>query len=195
MRLTKLGHACVRLESDDGRALVIDPGEWSEEAALDGVRDVLVTHEHFDHLDVEFLTRVAADNPRLHVWAPAPVAQNQLAGLGAAVTPVAPGDTVTAAGFAVQVVGGAHAEIYEGLPGCANVGYVVDGAVYFGDFGGMLWKLDAATGRVIWSHVVSEYRTTRASRVTSCAQAPRSPETRRWEGGQGSNCCDSSFGK
>src|SRR5262245_4062169 len=34
---------------------------------------------------------------------------------------------------------------------------VVDGAVYFGDFGGMLWKLDAETGRVIWSHMVSDY--------------------------------------
>src|SRR4029453_12814064 len=34
---------------------------------------------------------------------------------------------------------------------------VVDGAVYFGDFGGMLWKLDARTGDVIWSHVVSDY--------------------------------------
>jgi polyvinyl alcohol dehydrogenase (cytochrome) len=34
---------------------------------------------------------------------------------------------------------------------------VVDGAVYFGDFGGMLWKLDAKTGRVIWSHLVSDY--------------------------------------
>ena len=34
---------------------------------------------------------------------------------------------------------------------------VVNGAVYFGDFGGMLWKLDADTGQVIWSHVVSDY--------------------------------------
>ena len=34
---------------------------------------------------------------------------------------------------------------------------VVDGAVYFGDFGGMLWKLDADSGRVIWSHLVSDY--------------------------------------
>src|SRR5438876_11040353 len=34
---------------------------------------------------------------------------------------------------------------------------VVDGAVYFGDFGGMLWKLDAETGQVIWSHLVSDY--------------------------------------
>jgi len=34
---------------------------------------------------------------------------------------------------------------------------VVDGAVYFGDFGGTLWKLDARTGDVIWSHLVSDY--------------------------------------
>jgi polyvinyl alcohol dehydrogenase (cytochrome) len=34
---------------------------------------------------------------------------------------------------------------------------VVNGAVYFGDFGGMLWKLDAATGQVLWTHRVSDY--------------------------------------
>src|SRR6266850_3585299 len=34
---------------------------------------------------------------------------------------------------------------------------VSKGAVYFGDFGGMLWKLDADTGAVIWSHAVSDY--------------------------------------
>jgi polyvinyl alcohol dehydrogenase (cytochrome) len=34
---------------------------------------------------------------------------------------------------------------------------VSDGAVYFGDFGGTLWKLDAQTGAVIWSHQVSDY--------------------------------------
>src|SRR5215467_8460671 len=34
---------------------------------------------------------------------------------------------------------------------------VVNGAVYFGDFGGTLWKLDASTGQVIWKHLVSDY--------------------------------------
>jgi polyvinyl alcohol dehydrogenase (cytochrome) len=34
---------------------------------------------------------------------------------------------------------------------------VVDGAVYFGDFGGMEWKLSADTGDVIWSHKISDY--------------------------------------
>lgn len=34
---------------------------------------------------------------------------------------------------------------------------VVGGAVYFPDWGGYVYKLDAATGNVIWSHKVSEY--------------------------------------
>ena len=34
---------------------------------------------------------------------------------------------------------------------------VAHGAVYFGDFGGTLWKLDADTGAVIWSHTVPDY--------------------------------------
>jgi polyvinyl alcohol dehydrogenase (cytochrome) len=34
---------------------------------------------------------------------------------------------------------------------------VVNGAVYFGDFGGTFWKLDAETGAVVWSHLVSDY--------------------------------------
>jgi polyvinyl alcohol dehydrogenase (cytochrome) len=34
---------------------------------------------------------------------------------------------------------------------------VVDGAVYFGDFGGTVWKLDAETGATIWSHSVPAY--------------------------------------
>jgi polyvinyl alcohol dehydrogenase (cytochrome) len=34
---------------------------------------------------------------------------------------------------------------------------VADGAVYFGDFGGTFWKLNAETGDVIWSHAVADY--------------------------------------
>src|SRR3954469_22806962 len=34
---------------------------------------------------------------------------------------------------------------------------VADGAVYFGDFGGTLWKLDADTGAVIWSASVADF--------------------------------------
>ena len=41
MRLTKYGHACVRLEADGG-SIVFDPGTYSPDVDLDGVADVLV---------------------------------------------------------------------------------------------------------------------------------------------------------
>ena len=56
MRMIKYTHACVRLERD-GRSLLIDPGTWAEDAAFEGVSDVLVTHEHADHIDVERLVK------------------------------------------------------------------------------------------------------------------------------------------
>jgi len=34
---------------------------------------------------------------------------------------------------------------------------IAKGAVYFGDFGGTVWKLNAETGAVIWSHKVPDY--------------------------------------
>ena len=130
MRLTKYGHACVRLDGDGG-AVVIDPGSYSPDADLDGVADLLVTHEHADHLDVDRLVPLVRDGARLHTNAA--VAEQMADEHGIEVHTVAPGDTFAAAGLEVRVVGGAHAEIYEGLPGCANVGFLLGGLYHPGD--------------------------------------------------------------
>jgi L-ascorbate metabolism protein UlaG (beta-lactamase superfamily) len=53
--------------------------------------------------------------------------------LGDAVTGVSEGATFDAAGFGVRAVGGRHAEIIDGLPGCPNLGYVVEGIYHPGD--------------------------------------------------------------
>ncbi|WP_405728844.1 MBL fold metallo-hydrolase [Streptomyces sp. NBC_01537] len=128
MRLTKYGHACVRLEDGD-RVLVIDPGTYSEPESLSGATAVLITHEHADHIDVDNLKAARAGNPALTVHTHPALA----ATLGDGVIPVAPGDTFTAAGFSVRAVGGAHADIIDGLPGCPNIGFIVDGLYHPGD--------------------------------------------------------------
>ena len=130
MRLTKYTHSCVRLD-DGGRALVIDPGMFSEtQVALDGVHAVLITHEHADHLDAPALLAAAKADTALRVWAPAPVAE-LLASLGDRVTAVGAGESFEAGGFAIRTFGGLHALIHPLIaPPVANVGYLVEGAVY-----------------------------------------------------------------
>jgi L-ascorbate metabolism protein UlaG (beta-lactamase superfamily) len=129
MELVKFTHSCVRI-GDGDRALVIDPGQFSEVAeALSGVHAVLVTHEHPDHLDGRALVESAATDPELRVWAPAPVA-TQLSEIADRVTVVEPGDIVTAGGFGVRVFGGQHALIHRSVPVIANVGYLVEETVY-----------------------------------------------------------------
>jgi L-ascorbate metabolism protein UlaG (beta-lactamase superfamily) len=130
MQLTKYTHSCVRFD-DGGRALVIDPGMFSETAiALDGAHAVLITHEHADHIDAPALIQAAKANTALRIWAPPPVAQS-LTELGDQVSAVGAGEAFDAAGFAITTFGGLHALIHP-LVGTlvANVCYLVDGRVY-----------------------------------------------------------------
>lgn len=132
MRMIKYTHACVRLVDGD-RSLLIDPGTWAEDVAFEGATDVLVTHEHADHVDVERLVALHSRSPDLRVYLPASVAATASAAAPTfvpALNVVAVGDTFEAAGFSVRAVGGKHAVIYDGVPDVANIGYVVDDDVY-----------------------------------------------------------------
>jgi L-ascorbate metabolism protein UlaG (beta-lactamase superfamily) len=128
MQLTKLGHACVRLEKDGGR-LVIDPGIWSGPDALAGAQAVLVTHEHVDHLDADPLRAALTADAGLELWANASVT-TQFADFGGRVHEVSHGDVFTAAGFDVHVYGADHAEVLPSVPIIANTGFAVDATVF-----------------------------------------------------------------
>ena len=127
MQLTKHGHACVVL-SDGDRRLVLDPGSLTEESAWAGATAVLITHEHFDHLDVGRTKQALADDPALEVWTNRSVAEQLDA--GDRVHVVGHGDAFTAAGFDVQAHGEFHAVIHTDIPRIANVGFLVDGQVF-----------------------------------------------------------------
>ncbi|SDF59223.1 L-ascorbate metabolism protein UlaG, beta-lactamase superfamily [Lentzea fradiae] len=126
MRVVHFGHACVLLDTGDARIL-IDPGTFS--AGFEELTDldaVLITHQHFDHLDTERLPALLEANPQAQFIVDegtAPTVEN------AAVA--RPGDTFKIGGTGVRVVGGQHAIIHEDIPGIPNAGYVIgDGAFY-----------------------------------------------------------------
>ncbi len=122
MRITKFGHACVRVETGS-TTLVLDPGGWSEREAVDGAGAVLVTHEHPDHLDLDNLR--AADAPVYTIAAVARQIAAQAPDVAERVTVVAPGDVLDL-GVPVTVVGEKHAVIHPELQHFDNSGYLLE---------------------------------------------------------------------
>ncbi|MFF7522330.1 MBL fold metallo-hydrolase [Streptomyces pseudovenezuelae] len=130
MKLTKMSHACVRLEKD-GQTLVLDPGAFSEEHAALGADAILVTHEHLDHFSEDRLRAALDANPAAQIWTLKSVAEKISTAFPGRVHTVGHGDTFTAAGFDVQVHGELHAVIHPDIPRITNVGYLIDGGTVF----------------------------------------------------------------
>lgn len=154
MKLTKFGHACVRLEKNS-RALVIDPGAMTPEAeAMAGVEAALITHEHFDHFEPERLRAAVDENPGLAVYTCPGVARN-LDELGDRVRVVRAGDVLSVAGFEVTVAGEKHHYSHPDVPPVDNVGFLIDQEVFHP--GDALTVIDAPTllvpGQAPWMTV------------------------------------------
>jgi L-ascorbate metabolism protein UlaG (beta-lactamase superfamily) len=122
MRITKFGHACVRLEHD-GQVVVVDPGGYTEPEAVDGATAVLVTHQHPDHLDLDRLR--ATDAPVFTIQAVRDEIAEGDPAVAERVTVVSPGEQLDA-GLPVTAVGELHAVIHPDLPRISNSGFVVD---------------------------------------------------------------------
>lgn len=128
MLITKLEHACVRLEKN-GTTLVIDPGVFTTSAAFDGADAVLITHEHLDHFAEDRLRAAAEADPALRVWTNRSVA-GTLGTLGGRVHIVGHGDTFSVADLEVEVHGEWHAVVHPDIPRMTNIGFLVDGRVF-----------------------------------------------------------------
>lgn len=137
MQLTFHGHACVSVPLPAGAGtLVIDPGTFSDTAAaLTGATAVLITHDHFDHVDVPAVVGLLGSAPHVQVWATGPAASALRTG-GAPqsrVHEVTAGQVLDVGGARVTVGGGEHAVIHPEVPRAVNVTYLVeseDGSVY-----------------------------------------------------------------
>lgn len=127
MRITKFGHAAVRIEEGAG-ALVIDPGGFSEPECVDGVGAILITHEHPDHLDPSNLRR--SDAPIFAGHGVAEALRDTDPEIAERVTVVAAGDTFQAAGLTVAAVGEWHHEIHPDIPLIQNTAYLVADSVF-----------------------------------------------------------------
>jgi len=130
MRIVHFGHACVLLENDNTRIL-FDPGAFSE--GFEGEREldaVLITHQHYDHIDGERLPRLLDANPGAKLIVD-PGSAETVQKLGLEFEVVHPGTSFEIGSASVNAVGGEHAVIHEDIPVIPNVGYIVDHGAFY----------------------------------------------------------------
>ena len=130
MKFTKYGHAAYLIEDAESKIL-IDPGSYSSGfEAVTGLTAILYTHVHPDHYDESKLAPLLVHNPDVTILAEVDTAA-KLREAGHEVTEVAEGELYELGSFHVEVVGHDHAVIYSALPQAKNVGYFINGRVFY----------------------------------------------------------------
>ncbi len=130
MKITKLGHCCLVIETK-GKRIMTDPGSYSimqnEQKNIDVI---LITHEHPDHLHIESLKTVIMNNPDAII-----------------VTNTAVGKILDTENIKYQIVedkgsgmikdiliegfGSEHAEIYKTWGSVQNTGYFIESKMFY----------------------------------------------------------------
>lgn len=90
MKVTKFVHSCLLVETTGpvSRTALFDPGDFSVDALsvelLERLDDIFITHEHFDHLNIELMKKLVGKFPDVRITANSSIAlQLQEAGIAA----------------------------------------------------------------------------------------------------------------
>ncbi|HET7320658.1 MAG TPA: MBL fold metallo-hydrolase [Candidatus Saccharimonadales bacterium] len=89
MKITKLVHSCLLVEMPEpvNRTVLFDPGQMStvDVSTLQYLDDIVITHEHGDHIDVAVVKQLVQKFPEVRILTTGPVTE-QLKGQGITAT-------------------------------------------------------------------------------------------------------------
>jgi L-ascorbate metabolism protein UlaG (beta-lactamase superfamily) len=130
MRIKKIGHCCLVIDTEGGRRVLTDPGDYSTgQTEVTGVDLVVITHEHGDHLHVESLKAVLAGNPAAKVVSNSSVGKI-LAAEGVAHEILEGAAAGEYAGVPLEAHDARHEEIFEEMGQVQNTGYLIAGRLF-----------------------------------------------------------------
>lgn len=130
MKITKLGHCCLFIETGQGNILT-DPGTYTTaQDSLTGVDIILITHEHADHLHIDSVQNVLANNPEASVVCNSAVGK-LLAEAGVAHEILEGGDAREVKGVALVAHDCKHEEIFEDFGQVQNTGYLIADTLFY----------------------------------------------------------------
>lgn len=130
MKITQYGHCCFLVE-EQGLTVLTDPGSYSiAQSAARGVDAVLITHEHPDHLHLDSLREVLANNPSAKVITNTAVGRI-LDEAGISFEVLEHGQRREEKGVLLEGLGDAHAEIYGEFGLVQNTGYFIGEKLFY----------------------------------------------------------------
>jgi L-ascorbate metabolism protein UlaG (beta-lactamase superfamily) len=130
MKITKLGHCCLLIETK-GKRIVTDPGNYSTaQDTVTGIDFVVISHEHTDHLHIESVKAILKNNPMVKI-----VSNKAVAGIlkkeGIECEIVGHGESCDLDGVSCAGWGTKHASIYKTMMDVENTGYIIDDRLYY----------------------------------------------------------------
>lgn len=130
MKITKLGHCCLLIETKGIRFLT-DPGNYTTaQNEIKNIDYVVITHEHTDHLHIESLQIVLKNNPQARVISNGSV-EKILLEKGISITKVSHGEKIELGGVLLEAFGAKHHLIYKDYEQVENTGYFFDNKLFY----------------------------------------------------------------
>jgi L-ascorbate metabolism protein UlaG (beta-lactamase superfamily) len=129
MRITKLGHCCLIVESK-GKRILTDPGNYTvAQNEIKNLDAVVISHEHTDHLHVDSLKIVLKNNPQAMVICNSSVGKI-LDKEVIKYTKVSDGESIKIGELEINGYGTKHALIYKDFEQVENTGYFFENRLY-----------------------------------------------------------------
>ncbi len=131
MKITKLGHCCLLIETK-GKRILTDPGSYTVEAhsKLENLDYIFYTHEHQDHYHLDSLKTLIQKNPKAVVYTNVSVSE-LLNKEGIKNIKIKNGESVFLDKISVVGIGEKHAMLHSSIPLSSNTGFFIDGKLWY----------------------------------------------------------------
>ena len=131
MKITKLGHCCLLIETK-GKRILTDPGSYTIEAhtKLGNLDYILFTHEHQDHYHVESLKVLMKKNPQAIIYSNNSVS-DLLTKENIKHTKIIHGESFQMGDISGVGIGEKHAQMHSSIPLSSNLGFFIDGRLWY----------------------------------------------------------------
>lgn len=131
MKITKLGHCCLLIETK-GKRILTDPGSYTinTHSNLENIDCILYTHDHQDHFHLDSLQTIVHKNPQVIIYANDSVSE-LLEKAGIRYIRLNNGDSVSLGEVLIVGLGEKHAEMHSSIPQISNLGFFIDSRLWY----------------------------------------------------------------